>query len=146
MVEYKDAFQLGEADFILVTHRVGKHNMEQFLATRKMHDGARFSCAHQALEAMTFLHSCDIVHLDVKPANFVYSEHRLRFVLIDFDSALPSGQGLGPELAVGKFTPAYVAPEVARAAKGAGTWAACQADEKIDSWSPLFVFQLLRLI
>ena len=64
----------------------------------------------QMIEAVHYLHSHDILHLDIKPENMVIDPHG-HLTLLDFDLAVRRG---GKPVRIGDIsgTPAYIAPEV----------------------------------
>ena len=64
--------------------------------------------AHQAAEALSYVHGQNVVHRDVKPHNFVLGEDGL--VLVDFGVAREEELEDGGTRAMG--TPLYMAPEV----------------------------------
>jgi serine/threonine protein kinase len=47
---------------------------------------------HALLSALDFVHRTAIVHLDVKPQNFVYSRSRRQYLLVDFGLACKVGR------------------------------------------------------
>ena len=76
-------------------------------------------------KGVKYLHEKNIVHCDIKPANFLtkLDNNNLHVFLSDFGS---SNIGLNAKGFVG--TPGYVAPEMYISAK-------YQYDEKVDEWS-----------
>ncbi len=66
-------------------------------------------------DAVSYLHTFDIVHRDIKPENFRLSEGRYK--LIDFDTAISRAhRGLMPQDGMPVGTPEYMSPEQARGA------------------------------
>lgn len=88
----------------------------------------------QILEGLEYLHSCDVIHTDIKPANIVLSWERdmqsLSVKIIDFGNACLTDDKAADEIQ----TPPYRSPEV---------WLKIDYDTPADIWSTAcMVFEL----
>lgn len=79
------------------------------------------------MRAIWQCHTQDVLHLDIKPTNFMYatSEKNSHVVLIDFGLSLPDWKNQ-PSTAAIKGTPWYLSPEMTRSERtpAADVWAA----------------------
>lgn len=77
-------------------------------AERPVDNAVLLSVTQQAVTAVKDLHSLKLVHLDIKPANFLVSKGG-RILLADLDGVKPIGAPALPLM----FTASYVSPELA---------------------------------
>ena len=101
-------------------------------------DTLKYSLLSQLIAAMSHLHSCGVIHRDLKPQNIIVDTETLQLKIIDFGSATcinPTGffTNIYTENDVG--TTAYMAPEV---------WLGKPCTAKTDVYS--FAFVLAELL
>ena len=99
--------------------------------TRKFKEGEALMLLEMIVEAMISIHSEEIIHCDLKPANFIFKNECIQvmgFILAKFknESAPINSKKNG--------TPIYMAPEV---------WDREDYDEKVDVWSVGVIFYQL---
>eukprot|EP00401_Gymnodinium_catenatum_P015713 CAMPEP_0117510360 /NCGR_PEP_ID=MMETSP0784-20121206/27951_1 /TAXON_ID=39447 /ORGANISM="" /LENGTH=494 /DNA_ID=CAMNT_0005305997 /DNA_START=206 /DNA_END=1690 /DNA_ORIENTATION=+ len=85
-----------------------RSSARDFVSLDEMRELARSLTA-----ALSWMHNCDLCHLDVKPANIMH--FGTRWKLIDFEGAVHLKSLAPTSLDLGLFTPLYACPEVARA-------------------------------
>jgi len=111
---------------------LAEYTLEEFIhASRKEGRAVSVEYVYEIVVAMlkslAWLHVLGMVHLDVKPANFMYFQGRWK--MIDMDGVQPSRC----TVEVGAFyTPLYASPELAEAVLNDG---AVQLSRAMDMWS-----------
>ncbi|CAK9093507.1 unnamed protein product [Durusdinium trenchii] len=115
--------------FLFHILELGGPSLEDVLATR-YRDASALSMAelrdlHWSLFSMAYkLESLNLVHLDIKPSNIVSfpQSGNPQWKLVDLDCVVPAGAARCVVTKFGDitFTPAYIAPELARAYLRAG--------------------------
>ncbi len=117
VVAVYDAGETPEGDGYLVMELLQAGTLETELLRRDaMGVGETLSLIVPLLGALACVHDLGIIHRDLKPANIALVRHvggKPRAKLLDFGIAQLSGKDLGAGVPVG--TPAYMAPEQARA-------------------------------
>lgn len=91
----------------------GGELFDRLSGQRKFSEAEAAYILHQLLYAVCYIHSKDVLHLDLKLENIVYESARTDSLvkIIDFGLALERGRGEGYKRD-GVGTPAYMAPEV----------------------------------
>jgi serine/threonine protein kinase len=94
-------------------------NLERYIERTRLAESDFLSIAHQALEGLCAAHNCGVLHLDIKPSNFIINRGasgQLTLKMLDFGLSrllLPSDT-LDTKAAQLMGTPEYVAPEQLR--------------------------------
>ncbi|CAD8068206.1 unnamed protein product [Paramecium sonneborni] len=109
LVEIYEVFKT-ELYYQIVTEFIEGDNLKQLIINKQsqIKNEEILEIMQQLLEALTFLHRKQILHRDVKPANIMYHNYKLK--LIDFGLACYDGKQLSENPNCG--TEGYVAPEV----------------------------------
>lgn len=106
--------ELGECgDLLFLTMPLvsGTDLATEVAATGPMAASRALPIFHQLAAALTAIHRCGLMHLDVKPANVLLANSSA--LLTDFGLATSDGQGRAVRTAAGEFvgSPGYASPE-----------------------------------
>ena len=118
-----DCVQAHETVYLVLRYLEGR-TLQDFIVAARGRGGrngfselAVISVGLDLLAALEGVHAAGLLHLDVKPSNVLITLQG-RLVLLDFDAALPMGQGLHTPA----HTPGFSAPETLAAPQSHGPW------------------------
>ena len=100
-----------------------------------LQDGGAWSGvrAVEMLEAVHFIHGANLVHADLKPANFLMVDERLKLIDFGISKKIPKGTvHISRDIIIG--TPNYMAPEAIKIARAKGR-RVYKAGKPSDVWS-----------
>jgi serine/threonine protein kinase len=87
----------------------------------------------EMLEAVQFIHQANLVHADLKPANFLIADNRLKLIDFGISKKIPKGTvHISRDVIIG--TPNYMAPEAIKIARAKGR-RVYKAGKPSDVWS-----------
>ena len=98
----------------IVMEFVKGYGLQQLLNNRDpLIEGQRLGLVREMAEALSYVHSQELIHRDVCPRNFIFESETGHLKLIDFGLSLPARKEfMQPGNRTG--TPLYMAPEVVR--------------------------------
>ena len=118
-----DCVQAHETVYLVLRYLEGRTLQDYIVAARGRRDGrclseaCAISVALDLLASLQRVHGAGLLHLDVKPSNVLLTLQG-RLVLLDFDAALPMGQGVHTPA----HTPGFSAPETLASPQSHGPW------------------------
>ncbi|ETS64345.1 hypothetical protein PaG_01192 [Moesziomyces aphidis] len=124
----------GSPDKLRILIELGEHDFGTVLAQQA--PLPREAIAHyfrEMLEAVHFIHGANLVHADLKPANFLMVDERLKLIDFGISKKIPKGTvHISRDIIIG--TPNYMAPEAIKIARTKGR-RVYKAGKPSDVWS-----------